>query len=221
LTIAAVAGSILALTKRRWVLAGVLGAVAAMTRPTGAVLILAAGWCAVAAWRRGEGRRPFLAPALAAAGGAVVVVDQWLQTGHPFEWLRVEHVTWHDHSGFTIDIVHRAVDFVSHGTLGFRTGDLNDPVWAGGFLIALVGAWLIVRRRLPAALTIYGLGALLFAASSYNVGPRPRPLLAAFPVVIAIAASVSGWRWRVVLVASALGLLAMSLLTFLTLSAVP
>jgi Mannosyltransferase (PIG-V) len=221
LTIAAVAASILALTKRRWVLAGVLGAVAAMTRPTGAVLILAAGWCAVAAWRRGEGRRPFYAPALTAAGLAVVVVGQWVQTGHPLEWLHVEHVTWHDHSGFTIGIFQRLSDFVHSGTLGFGTGDLNDPVWAGGFLIALVGAWLLVRRRLPAVLTIYGLGALLFAASSFNVGPRPRPLLAAFPVVIAIAASVSGWKWRVVLVASTLGLIAMSLLTFLTLSAVP
>jgi hypothetical protein len=221
LTIAAVAASILALTKRRWVLAGALGAVAAMTRPTGAVLVLAAGWCAVAAWRRGEGLRPFFAPALTAAGAAVVVVDQWVQTGHPLEWLRVEHVTWHDHSGFTVGVFHRVMDFVHSGTLGFGVGDLNDPVWAGGFLLALVGAWLLVRRRLPAALTIYGLGALVFAASSYNVGPRPRPLLVAFPVVIAIAASVTGWRWRVVLVASTLGLVAMSLLTFLTLSAVP
>ena len=87
---------------------------------------------------------------LAAAGAAVVVVDEWVQTGHPFEWLRVEHVTWHDHSGFTIEVVHRALNFVHSGTLGFATGDLNDPVWAGGFLIAVVGAWLLVRRRLPA-----------------------------------------------------------------------
>ena len=61
----------------------------------------------------------------------------------------------------------------------------------------------------------------MFAASSFNVGDRPRPLLVAFPVIIAIAASVSGWRWRVVLALSVLGLLAMSLLSFMTLAAVP
>ena len=221
LTIAAAAGSILALTKRRWVLAGALGAVAAMTRPTAVVLIVAAGWCAVAAWRRGGGIRPFVAPALTTAGAATVVIYQWALTGHPLEWLRVEDVTWHDHSGFTVDIVHRFLNWVQSGTLGFGVGDLNDPVWAGGFVLALIGAWLMVRKRLPMVLIIYGLGALLFAASSFNVGPRPRALQLAFPVIIAFAASVSGWRWRVVLVASGLGLLAMSLLTFLTLSAVP
>jgi hypothetical protein len=221
LTIAAAAGAILALTRRRWVLAGALGAVAAMTRPTAAVLIVVAGWSAVAAWRRGAGARPFVAPALTTAGAATVVVYQWVLTGHPFEWLHVEQVTWHDHSGFTVDIVHRFENWVQTGILGFGVGDLNDPVWAGGFVLALIGAWLLVRRRLPAELTIYGFGALLFAVSSFNVGPRPRPLLLAFPVIIAAAASVRGWWWRVVVVASALGLLAMSLLTFLTLSAVP
>ena len=50
---------------------------------------------------------------------------------------------------------------------------------------------------------------------------RPRPLLVAFPIIIAIAASVRGWAWRVVLVASAVGLVALSLVSFLTLSAVP
>jgi hypothetical protein len=221
LTIAAAAASILALTRRRWVLAGVLGAVATMTRPTATVLIVAAGWCALVAWRRGEGNRPFVAPTLTSLGAGTVLFYEWAQTGHPLEWLHVEHVTWHDHSGFTFDIVHRFVNFVQSGTLGFGVGDLNDPVWAGGFLLALIGAWLVVRKRLPMVLAIYGLGALLFAASSFNVGPRPRPLLVAFPVIIAVAASVRGWRWRAVLVASGLGLVAMSLLTFLTLAAVP
>ena len=73
LTIAAVAGALLAMRRRRWVLAGTLGAVAAMTRPTAAVLILAAGWCAFMAWRRGEGARPWAAPALTGAGSVVVV----------------------------------------------------------------------------------------------------------------------------------------------------
>jgi 4-amino-4-deoxy-L-arabinose transferase-like glycosyltransferase len=221
LTIAAAAGAILAMWRHRWVLAGLLGAVAAMTRPTGAVLVLAAAWCAWRAWKRGEGRRAWLAPVLTAAGTGVIIVYQWALTGHPLEWLRVETRTWHDHSGFTFQVVQRFLTFIHSGTLGFQQGDLNDLVWSTGFLIAGIGAYLMWKRRLPAELMIFGLGALLFAASSFNVGDRPRPLFIAFPVVIAIAASVSGWRWKVVLTLSALALLAMSLMTFMTLAAVP
>jgi hypothetical protein len=221
LMIAAAAGALLAISRRRWVLAGVLGAAATMTRPNAVVLVAAAAWCAFLAWRKGEGLRPFLAPAITGAGAATVAIFEWIQTGHPMEWLRVETVTWHDHSGFTFQMVHRFWVFAQSGPLNFATGSLNDPVQLGGLLLAVVGGWLIIRRRLPAELTVYGIGALVFAASSFNVGPRPRPLLVAFPVIIAVAASVTGWKWRVVLAASVLGLIAMSLLSFMTLSAVP
>jgi hypothetical protein len=192
-----------------------------MTRPTATVLIVAAGWCAVAAWRRGEGRRPLWAPILTATGTAAVMIYQWVLSGHPFEWLRVETQAWHDRSGFTFDAVHRFIDYVKAPTFSFGLGGLNDLVWTAGFVLAVIGAVLMVRRRLPAPLLIYGFGALVFAASSFDVGPRPRPLLVAFPIIIAIAASVRGWAWRVVLVASAVGLVALSLVSFLTLSAVP
>jgi hypothetical protein len=221
LTIAAAAGALLALSRRRWVLAGVLGAAAAMSRPTAGVLVLAAAWCTIQAWRRGEGLRPLWAPALTAAGTLIVVGYQWALSGHALEWLYIETTSWRDQSGFTFKTVQRLFNFVRSPTLSFGTGGLNDLVWAGGLAVALLGGWLIIRRRLPAALTIYGLGALVFAANSFNVGDRPRPLLVAFPLIIAIAASVQGWKWRVVLIASAIGLAAMSLVTFLTLSAVP
>ena len=221
LTIAAAAGALLALSRRRWALAGVLGAAAAMTRPTAGVLVFAAAWCAISAWRRGEGLRPLWAPVLTAAGTLGVVGYQWALSGHMLEWLHVETTAWRDHSGFTLQAGQRLLDFVRSPQFNFGIGGLNDLVWAGGLAVALLGVWLIIRRRLPAALTIYGIGALVFAASSFNVGDRPRPLIVAFPLIIAIAASVTGWKWRVVIVASAVGLAAMSLVTFLTLSAVP
>lgn len=222
LTIAAAAGALLALSRRRWALAGLLGAVAAMARPTGGVLVLAALWCAVAAWRRGEGLRPLWAPALTAAGTLTVVGYQWALTGHPLEWLQVETTRWRDQSGFSIQTLNRVVNFVRAPDLSFGSGGLNDLVWVGGLALALLGGWLIIRRRLPAVLTIYGIGAVVFAAASFDVGLRPRPLLVAFPLIIAIAASVRGrWTWRAVLAVSAIGLAALSLVTFLTLAAVP
>lgn len=221
LMIAAVAASLLALMRRRWVTAGVLGAVATATRPNAVVILAAAMSCAIPAWRRGEGRRPFLAPALSAGGFVVVVVYQWLLTGHLFEWLRVEGAVWHDRFGFTPDALRRLGQFVTAGPVGLHEGQLNDFVWAGGLLLGLIGACVLIRSALPTVLKVYGIGAFAFACVSYNVGPRPRLLLAAFPIVLAVGVAVRGKFFRVTLVASAIGLAALSVVTFTTIAAVP
>ncbi len=221
LMIAAVAASLLALMRRRWVMAGVFAAVATATRPNAVVIIAAAMWCAIAAWRRGEGRRPFLAPAISAVGWLLVVVYQWLQTGHVFEWLRVERNVWHDHFGFSTEALHRLGQFLISGPIGLHEGQLNDLVWAAGLLLGLIGVCVLIRSALPAVLKVYGIGAFAFACFSFNVGPRPRLLLAAFPIVLALGIAVRGKLFRVMLVASAIGLAALSVVTFTTIAAVP
>jgi hypothetical protein len=221
LMLAAATGSILAFLRRRWIVSGLLGAVAVATRPNAAVLILAFTWCAVVASRRGESRRQFIAPALTAVGFVAVVVYQWADTGHAFEWVRVEKRSWGDHFGLTLQAAHRFTDFVTSGPVGLHQGQLNDLVWAAGWVIGLVGVCLLVRSGLPIVLKIYGAAALAFACLSYNVGPRPRMLLSAFPVVIAMAVSTRGRTFRGLLFASAVGLGALSLITFTTLAAVP
>ena len=60
LMLALAAGAMLAYTRRRWFTAGVLGALAVMTRPNASVLVVAFLWCAVGAVRRGDSRRPFV-----------------------------------------------------------------------------------------------------------------------------------------------------------------
>lgn len=221
LMLALAAGALLAYARRRWVPAGVLGALAVMTRPNAAVLIVAFAWCAVVAARRGEGRRQLVAPALTAAGLAVVVLYQWVETGHLLEWIRVEHQAWGDHLGVTLAALQRFVGFLTSGPIGLHEGQLNDLVWAGGWVIGLIGACFLVRSRLPLVLKVYGVAALVFACLSYNVGPRPRLLLSAFPVVVAFAVTTRGRSFRALLVASAVGLVALSLVTFTTLAAVP
>jgi hypothetical protein len=203
------------------VTAGVLGALAVMTRPNAAVLIVAFAWCAVVAARRGEGRRQLVVPALTAVGLVFVVVYQWVQTGHLFEWIRVEHGAWGDHFGITPEALHRFIGFVTSGPIGLHEGQLNDLVWVGGWVIGLIGACVLVRSRLSLVLKVYGVAAFVFACLSYNVGPRPRQLLSAFPVVIAFAVTTRGRSFRALLVASGLGLVALSLVTFTTLAAVP
>jgi hypothetical protein len=221
LMLAAVTGSLLAFTRRRWVAAGLLGGAAVMTRPNAAVLIAVFAWCAVLASRRSESRRPFVAPALTAIGLVTVVGYEWAETGHLFEWFRVENRAWGDHFGITLQAAHRFFHFVTSGPVGLHDGELNDFVWAGGLVLGLIGACVLVRSALPLVLKVYGIAAFAFACFSYNVGPRPRLLLAAFPVVIAFAVSMRGRGFRVLLVASAVALAAMSLVTFTTLAAVP
>lgn len=221
LMLALAAGAMLAYTRRRWFTAGVLGALAVMTRPNASVLVVAFLWCAVVAVRRGDSRRQFVVPGLTAAGLAFVVVYQWVESGHLFEWIRVEHQTWKDHFGITLEALHRFFVFVTSGPLGVHAGQLNDLVWAGGWVIGLIGAFLLVRSRLQLVLKVYGVGAFLFACMSYSVGPRPRLLLSAFPVVVAFAVTTRGRASRALLFASAVGLAGLSLVTFTTLAAIP
>lgn len=219
--LATATGALLAYTRRRWVTAGLLGAVAVMTRPNASVLILAFAWCAVVAFRRGDSRRQFVVPALTAAGLAFVVGYQWSETGHLFEWIRVEHQTWGDHLGITLEAFHRFIGFLTSGPVGLHDGQLNGLVWTAGWVTGLIGACLLVRSRLQLVLKVYGVAAFLFACLSYNVGPRPRLLLSAFPVVLAFAVTTRGHVFRVLLLVSAVGLAALSTVTFVTLAAVP
>jgi hypothetical protein len=221
LMLAAVTGSLLAFMRRRWITAGLLGAAAVMTRPNAIVLVVVFAVCAVVAARRSGSRRPFVAPALTTIGLVAVVAYEWAETGHLFEWIRVENRAWGDHFGITLQAAHRFFHFVTSGPVGLHEGQLNDFVWAGGLVLGLIGAWLLVRSALPLVLKVYGTAAFAFACLSYNVGPRPRLLLAAFPVVIVFAVAIRGRSFRVLLVASAVGLAAMSLVTFTTLAAVP
>jgi Mannosyltransferase (PIG-V) len=221
LMLAAVTGSLFAYTRRRWVTAGLLGAVAVTTRPNAAMLVVAFAWCAVVALRRGETRRQLVVPALTAAGLVFVIAYEWATTGHLFEWLRVENRTWGDHFGVSVQSAHRFIDFVTSGPLGLHQGQLNDFVWAGGWVLGLIGACVLVRTGLPLVLKVYGVAAFAFACLSYNVGPRPRLLLSAFPVVIAFAVIARGRAFRGLLFASAVGLVALSVVTFATVAAVP
>jgi hypothetical protein len=221
LMLALATGALLAYTRRRWVTAGVVGALAVMTRPNASVLIVAFVWCAVVAVRRGDSRRQFVVPALTAAGLAFVVAYQWVDTGHLFEWIRAEHQTWNDHLGVSAEAFHRFVGFVTSGPLGVHQGQLNNLVWAGGWVIGLIGACLLVRSRLQLVLKVYGVAAFLFACLSFNVGPRPRLLLSAFPVVVAFAVTARGRTFRTLLFASSVGLAALSVVTFATVAAVP
>ena len=67
----------------------------------------------------------------------------------------------------------------------------------------------------------YGIASTLTAMTSVQVGLRPRMLLVAFPLILAAGVVIRGRRYRVLLAASIVALVAFSLLTFSSLAATP
>jgi hypothetical protein len=88
-------------------------------------------------------------------------------------------------------------------------------------LLAVVGITFMIRWRPPLPVAVFTLATVLTACASVNVGPRPRLLLAAFPVAIAVAKLVRGRLFVAIVTVSALGMVAMTALTVGSLSVTP
>ena len=70
-----------------------------------------------------------------------------------------------------------------------------------GTVAAVIGVVLMFREHQPPPVILYGLGAVVAAAISQPVGLRPRFLMLAFPLIIALATRYQGrtYRWLVAL----------------------
>jgi len=209
LMIALAAGCFLALGRRRWVLGGVLAGLATATRPNAAVLVLACGWAAVAAIRRGQAkRRALAAPVLAAAGLSGFAVFQWLWTGEAGAWLRVEQQGWNQRVDFGRVLFNEVLWFLKSpfGNVE-RVIVVVGLAFAAAGLVVLVG--LVRRGWIPGALAVYTVG-IVVLGSVYRVDVlRPRALLAAFPLFIALGDRLSR---RTVAVLVAMGAVALVVL---------
>lgn len=213
---------LLALHRRQWLLGGIAAAVATAARPTGAALLAACGVAALAAVTRDGDRRAVAAPLVGATGIAAFFAYLWARTGEPAAWFRAEQDAWQDHMDFGAAALERVrvMALEPHWSLDPR--QLNDLVGALGVAFAVVALALLVRRwRPPLPVTVYGVGALAMAVLSAHIGPRPRMLLAAFPLVVAVAVAVRGKAFAAVLAGSALGLAVLTAITLGSLAATP
>ncbi|MEW6476352.1 MAG: glycosyltransferase family 39 protein [Actinomycetota bacterium] len=205
LMIALAAGCFLALHERRWVVAGGLAGLATACRPNAVVLVLACGWAAVEAARRGD-RRGLVTPVLGVAGLAAFLAFLWVRTGEPGAWLRVQHSGWNQQIDFGQTLL-RVISW----PLPAPYGAGERILIAGGLAVAVVGLVALVRlvRRCgwPAPLAVYAAG-IIVLASIYRVDTlRPRSVLAAFPLFIALGMRTSGRTARRLAIAGAGALL--------------
>jgi hypothetical protein len=192
-------------------IAGVTGALAALTRPIGVVLVVA---FAVVAWQRRDWRA-----ALAGVGPPLGLLTFLLwseHAGYGFTTpLRLQ--SRQNLRGETVDPV-RALysasrDVISHHRVG--------PAMHVVFALAALALCVVALRRLPLGPALYGVAAVLAALTSRNLDSFERYLLAAFPI-LAAAGTLRSTRDldRSVLALLAAALTITSLLAF-TAAAVP
>ncbi len=216
-----VAACILALQKRRWLLAGTLAGLATATEPEGVVLIAVCGVAALrelrsCGWDSRAGRRSLVAPALSLTGVGAVATFLWAHTGTPFAMLIAQHRSWGE--GFNLaslaDQVQRLVWRTAHAparTLGPPIGGL-----AGAVVLVILLRLLFRRRRsLSLEALIWTVGIALISVCTERVPPNSRMLITAFPAVLVVATYVGGRRFWVLQTVNLLLLVATAWFTFI------
>ncbi|MFC1418975.1 hypothetical protein [Streptacidiphilus cavernicola] len=174
------------LLRGHWLRAGLLTALAGLTRVSAVALIAAVWVCAAAAlWERRGGWPRILAGALLAPAGWLGYV---LWTGGPVAYLRVQGA-WGN--GFDGGWAYGRYIWRQLSGSGLLTG-AGVLVFVG---LVLWAYWCCLRRRLPLALLVYTgvLTALALGAQAY-FNSKPRLLLPAFPLLLPLALYLAGLR---------------------------
>ncbi|MEA2197430.1 MAG: hypothetical protein QOJ25_1481 [Solirubrobacteraceae bacterium] len=217
-----VAGCLLALERRRWLLAGVLAAFATAVGPTALAIVPA---CAVAALleirRQGwKGTKALIAPVLAPLGIIAFGAFLWIWTGTPFASYYAQHRQWGERTNpfALVDLVTRLFN-ESYFTKTFVHVNLNYISGIIGAVFLFYALYLLLvktRPRIPAPAITWTLGIAFLAVTSENVPPNPRLLITAFPAVLVVAYHFTGQRFKRVLVVSGLFLIVMTSASFVS-----
>ena len=224
LMLALVGGCLLALQRRRWLLAGALAGLATAVGPTAVAIIPA---CAAAAvielrrhgWQDREARRALLAPVLAPVGMAAFAIYLWIHTGSPFATYQAQNLAWKERSS-PFALVHLASRLISQifafHSLSHPGINLNYVAGVLGAIFLITGLWLLRRERsrVPLPVIVWTLGVAALTLTSFRTPPNARMLICAFPVLMVVAHRV-GRRGFIVLVTSCTFLLiSMSFVSF-------
>jgi 4-amino-4-deoxy-L-arabinose transferase-like glycosyltransferase len=195
LAAALVAGCLVALHRRRWLVGGLVAAAAGATRvDVGLGLFLAAVAAAVVAWRRDGERRAVVAPVVAPLGTLGVWALLWWRTGSPRAWTLAQERGWDQHMDFGTHAVNTVGRVVTHP---FRSPTSVVQLVTLVLLVCLLGclAWFArgalrdggeAARAVPPWVAYTAVMVLVTLASN-QVGFRPRAVLLLLPAFVAAA----------------------------------
>ena len=200
-----VACSMLALQRRRWLLAGLCAAAATAADPVGtAAIVPCVVACVVAIRTRGEWRS-ILAPLTAPLGVGLFFLYLWFHTGSPFSWLHAQRVGWQ--SGYLGTGIPEAMwHFFDHGFV-----DPNYGVKAVSAFTVVGLLVLFFRAHPPAPWVGYVVTVLVFGALSPVIGVTPRLLLRDFPLLGVVGAKLPPVWFEVTLAFSVMLLAALTI----------
>ena len=210
LLLVAAMACLLALHERRWLVAGLLAAVASATRPNGVAVIAACGVAALLAIRQRREWRSLTAVVLAPLG--FVAFQCWLgrHTGEPGVWFRVQTEAWGEGTSFGLTALRRTWKAV--------VSPLTSPtnvITAVSLLTTGLLVWFARKVRLPLTMAAYSATVLLLMLLPATVTARPRFLYTALPLLVAAAAWIERNRrewWPTVYAACAVGLVGLTTL---------
>jgi hypothetical protein len=175
------AACLLALLERRWLLAGVLAALASSSRPNATAVMFACAWAAGWAVLKDRDWRALAAPILAPVGMVAFFGFLWWHTGEPGIWFRVQSQGWGERIDFGKSNLGVFADVF--------TRPLHNPnriVLLLSMVTAVVLMVILVRAKLPGILNVYAISGLGLVLASH-INARPRFIFVAFPLVIALA----------------------------------
>jgi hypothetical protein len=189
---------LLALLRRDWLLAGLLGLLATATSPIALAFVLSCAWCAGRELIRNRDWRSLVAPVLAPLGFCGFMLWLWAHTDVMAAWRITEREGWQSYPSVMYP-VHIVTTFASNPVAPTETGQILFM----GTVVGVIGAVLAIRQRQPAPVLIYGLVAFALAAVAAPVGLRPRFLMLAFPIVVAFGTYFRGraYLWAVAVTA--------------------
>jgi hypothetical protein len=192
---------LLALVERRWWLAGLAAALATAARPNAIALVPACLWAAAVAVHHRREWRALVAPALAPLGVLAFHGFLWARTGRPDAWDLIQRNGWDER----VDLGARNLDRLA-GLVRWDDPDPGTVLLGAGLAAALVGAWALWRWRPPGALVVYAAAVVGLALVARTLGPRPRFVFTALPLVWALGVWLRGEWFRVTVIASTAGL---------------
>jgi hypothetical protein len=201
LAIACVAGALLALDSRQWVLAGAIGAIATATSPLALSVILVGLWVAIR-----QGGRAWIAVATMPLGVALFIAYLWAHTGSPTIWLQAQKHGW----GQGFDLLNTWQRLHASTAIGIPI-TVASCLFLGG-----LGIYAMKRAHVPVAWWLVTIPVLLAGLFDQGSWLNPRFLLNAFPLSLAVAVNVRG-RWFMVLLIFSLIALQFALVAYIVL----
>ncbi len=218
-----VAGCLLALGSRRWLLAGILAGIATAIGPDAVAVVLA---CAVASfveirrhgWRDRSALRSLVAPALAPVGIASVGAFFWAWTGTPLANFDAQRYGWGERTTpFALAREVRTLSQeISLSHFDYHLVNLNYIVGLAGAVFLLYALVLVAKQRRAITPEAIGwtLGIAFLSLTSQYTPPNPRLLITAFPVVAVVAFRATGRRFTLLVAASTALLVLLSAVTY-------